>query len=104
MLISLFLFIGYFAYFGVTTSKFNRIIKDQIRNQNSDLDIDLKKVKLHLDLKNIAIKIKTKNPIIILNNSDNIELNEISSNISISSYFQNQLYVLRFQLSETIFY
>ena len=84
------LFIGYFAYFGITTSKFNSIIKDQIKKQNSNFDIDLKKVKLHLDLKNISIKIKTKNPKIILNNSDNIELNEISSNILISSYFQNK--------------
>ena len=84
------LFIGYFAYFGITTSKFNSIIKDQIKKQNSDLDIDLKKVKLHLDLKNISIKIKTKNPKIILNNSDNIELKEISSNILISSYLQNK--------------
>jgi len=90
ILISLFFFIGYLAYFGITTSKFNTFIENQIRNQNSDLDIDLKKVKLHLDLKNISIKIKTKNPIIILNNSDNIELNEISSNISISSYFQSK--------------
>jgi len=90
LLISLFLFIGYFAYFGITTSKFNTIIKDQIKNQNNNLDINLKKVKLHLDLKNISIKIKTKNPKIILNNSENIELNEISSNISISSYFQNK--------------
>ena len=90
ILISLFIFIGYFAYFGITTSKFNTIIKNQIKGQNSNLDINLKKVKLHLDLKNISIKIKTKNPKIILNNSDNIELNEISSNISISSYFQNK--------------
>ena len=98
LLISLFLFLGYFAYFGVTTSKFNRIIKDQIRNQNSDLDIDLKKVKLHLDLKNISIKIKTKNPTIILNNLDNIELKEISSNISISSYFQNKFAIKKLSI------
>ena len=90
ILILFLLFIGYFAYFGFTTSKFNLIIKDQIKKQNSDLDIDLKKVKLHLDLKNISIKIKTKNPKIILNNSDNIELKEISSNILISSYLQNK--------------
>jgi len=79
ILILFLLFIGYFAYFGFTTSKFNLIIKDQIKKQNSNFDIDLKKVKLHLDLKNISIKIKTKNPKIILNNSDNIKLNEISS-------------------------
>ena len=90
ILILLFLFLGYFAYFGITTSKFNTIVKDQIKNQNNDLDIELKKIKLHLNLKNISIQIKTKNPKIILSNSDNIELNEISSNISIYSYFQNK--------------
>ena len=84
------IFIGYFSYFGFTTSKFNSVIKDKIKKQNSDLDIDLKKVKLHLDLKNIAIKIKTKNPKIILKNSEKIELKEISANILLSSYFQNK--------------
>ena len=90
ILILFLLFIGYFAYFGFTTSKFNSIIKDQIKKQNNDLDIDLKKVKLHLDLKNISIKIKTKNPKIILNNSNDIELKEISSSILLSSYVQNK--------------
>jgi len=90
LLILFLLFVGYFAYFGITTSKFNSIIKDQIKKQSSELDIDLKKVKLHLDLKNLSIKIKTKNPKIILNNSDQIELKEVSSNILISSYFQNK--------------
>ena len=92
------LFIGYFAYFGITTSKFNSIIRDQIKKQNSNFDIDLKKVKLHLDLKNISIKIKTKNPKIILNSSDNIELNEISSNILISSYFQNKFAIKKLSI------
>ena len=73
--------IGYFSYFGVTTSKFNSVIKDKIKKQNSDLDIELNKIKLHLDLKNLAIKIKIKNPKIIIKNSEKIELNEISSNI-----------------------
>ena len=92
------LFIGYFAYFGITTSKFNSIIRDQIKKQNSNFDIDLKKVKLHLDLKNISIKIKTKNPKIILNNSDNIELNEISSNILILSYIQNKFAIKKLSI------
>ena len=48
------LLIGYFAYFGFTTSKFNTIIKKQIKKQNNELDINLKKVKLHLDLKDIS--------------------------------------------------
>ena len=89
-LILFLIFIGYFAYFGFTTSKFNKIIKNQIKKQNNELDIDLKKVKLHLDLKDISIRIKTKNPQLIINNSDNIDLAEISSSIQVSSYFRNK--------------
>jgi len=90
VLILFLVFIAYLTYFGITTSKFNSTIKDQIKKQNDNLDIDLKKVKLHLDLKNISIKIKTKNPKIILKSSDQIKIDEISSNISIYSYFQNK--------------
>ena len=90
ILILFLIFIAYFSYFGIKTSKFNSTIKDQIKKQNDNLDIDLKKVKLHLDLKNISIKIKTKNPKIILNNSNDIELKEISSSILLSSYVQNK--------------
>ncbi len=98
ILILLILFLGYFAYFGITTSQFNTTIKDQIKKQNDNLNIDLKKVKLYLDLKKISIQIKTKNPKIILSNSDNIELNEISSNISISSYFQNKFAIKKLSI------
>ena len=90
LLISLFLFIGYFAYFGITTSKLNTFIKDQIKKKNNDLDIELKKVKLHLNLKNITIKILAKNPKIKLNNSAYLNLNEISTNISVFSYLQKK--------------
>ena len=86
----IFLFLVYFSYFGFTTSKFNSLIKDQIKKQNSDLDIGLKKVKLQLNLKDISIKIKTKNAQIILNNSENIDIEEISSSILISSYLQDK--------------
>ena len=56
------LIIVYLSYFGVETSRFNTIIKDQIKSQNKEIDIKLTTVKLHLDLKNISIKIKTQNP------------------------------------------
>tara|TARA_Y100001960_G_C14292386_1_gene642149 strand:+ start:73 stop:666 length:594 start_codon:yes stop_codon:yes gene_type:complete len=90
ILIFFLIFIGYFAYFGFTTSKFNTIIKNEIKKKNNELDINLKKVKLHLNLKNISIKIKTKDPKIVINNNENIELKEISSNIIISSYFKKK--------------
>ena len=102
VLILFILLAGYFAYFGLTTTKFNSIIKDQVKKQSADLDIDIKKVKLHLDIKNLSIKIKTKNPKLILNNSKDIEINEISSNISILSYFQNKFAIKNLLISSKI--
>ena len=89
IIILLTLSISYLAYFGIETSKFNSIIKDKIKNQNSQIDIDLNKANLYLDLKNLSIRIITKNPKLIFNNSKKIELEEVSSNISILSYVQN---------------
>ena len=45
ILIFLFIFVGYFSYFGITTSKFNKIIKDQVKNTKriDAVDIELKK-------------------------------------------------------------
>ncbi len=90
LLILLFIFVAYFAYFGIKTSKFNTIIKDQFKKQNINLNIDLKEVKLLLDLKSFSIKIKTINPIIKFNDSDRIQLKEISSNILISAYLNKK--------------
>ena len=92
------LFIGYVAYFGIETTKFNPIIKDQIKKQNNSLDINLKKVKLHLNLKKASIKIKTKNPTLILNNAIYVDLEEITSNISISSYLQKKFSIKNISL------
>ena len=97
-LILFILIILYFSYFGIETTKFNPIIKNKIKEQNNELDIDLKKVKLHLDLKNISIKFKTKDSKLILNNSINLELEEISANISISSYLQNKFAMKRLSI------
>ena len=86
IVIFLLLLIFYLSYFGVETSRFNSIIKEQIKVQNKEIDIKLNTVKLLLDIKNISIKIKTQNPEIDIKNKKNIQIEEISSNISIKSY------------------
>ncbi len=84
------IFCFYLVVFGLETSRFNSLIKKEVKNQNIRLSIDLKKVKLHLDLKNFSLKIKTNDPILIIDKDKKILLQEISSNIRINSYFQNK--------------
>ena len=87
VVIFLLIIIFYLSYFGVETSRFNSIIKDQIKAQNKEIDIKLTTVKLHLDLKNLSIKIKTQNPELATGNKK-IKIEEISSIISINSYIK----------------
>ena len=87
VVIFLLIIIFYLSYFGVETSRFNSMIKDQIKAQNKEIDIKLTTVKLHLDLKNLSIKIKTQNPELATGNKK-IKIEEISSIISINSYIK----------------
>ena len=89
VVIFILLILFYLSYFGVETSRFNSIIKDQIKKQNKQIDIKLSTVKLHLDLKNISIKIKTHNAELAIQNNKKIKIEEISSSISINSFIKN---------------
>ena len=84
------IFCVYLTVLGLETTRFNSLIKKEVKNQNNRLSIDLKKVKIHLDLKNFSLKIKTNDPILIIDKDKKILLKEISSNIKITSYFQNK--------------
>ena len=95
ILILISIFCVYLVIFGLETTRFNSLIKKEVKNQNDRLSIDLNKVKLHLDLKNFSLKIKTDDPILIMDKNKRILLQEISSNVEIGSYFKN-----KFLLSE----
>ena len=43
----------YLSYYGVETNKFNQIIKDKILENNSNIDIELNKVKVILNLRKL---------------------------------------------------
>ena len=50
----------YLTYFGVETKKFNQLIKDEIIKDNTDLDLEIKKVKLVLKPKTLSVGLETK--------------------------------------------
>ena len=75
--------IFYLSFFGIKTSKFNSIIKEQVKKQNTQLNIELDEDKILLNLKNISFQIKAENPKLILNSSKDIDLDEVTSNISL---------------------
>ena len=74
----------YLNIYGVETTKFNTLIKSEIKSYNNKLDIKLKSVKLLLDLKKLSINIKSIDPVLIYADK-NINLKELTTVFSIDS-------------------
>ncbi len=87
IIILLIAFLIYLSLYGFETTKFNSLIKNEIKSYNSKLDIKLKSVKLLLDLKEFSINVKSLDPVIIYSDK-NINLKQLSTTFSIDSYFK----------------
>tara|TARA_Y100000590_G_scaffold49764_1_gene52548 strand:- start:87 stop:419 length:333 start_codon:yes stop_codon:yes gene_type:complete len=81
--------IFYLSYYGIETNKFNQIIKDKISENNSKIDIELKKVKVILNLRKFTVSIKTENPNIIVE-KNKIKLAKIRADFLINSFFEKK--------------
>ena len=67
LLVSISLF--YLSYVGIETNKFNKIIEKKITDSNSNLKIEIKKVKIFLNIKNLSLNITTFEPILYVGNN-----------------------------------
>ena len=83
------LFVIYLSTIGIETTKFNKLIKNELKSYNDKADVNLKKVKLKLDIKNFFINIESQDPIVIFNNIE-IPLKKLNFNISINSYLKEE--------------
>ena len=80
----------YFSLIGIQTDRFNNQIKDRLSKNNSNLDVNLKKIKLTLDPLNFKLNAKTIGAKVIYKKR-NIELESIKTQISINSLITNKI-------------
>jgi ribosomal protein S18 len=80
----------YFSLIGIQTDRFNNQIKDRLSKYNSNLDVNLKKIKLTLDPLNFKFNAKTIGAKVIYKKR-NIELESIKTQISINSLIKNKI-------------
>ena len=79
----------YLSLIGIETDKFNGKIKDKISQNNNQLDIQLKKIKLTLDPLNFKINAKTIGTKIIYQKKT-LELESIKIKMSLNSLIKNK--------------
>ena len=85
LLLVLLLITVYLSYFGIETKRFNQLIKDQILTKNSEINIELNKVKILLNIRNFSFNIKTIKPKIFYKEKQ-IKLDKISTNFSVKNF------------------
>ena len=98
LLVSISLF--YLSYVGIETNKFNKIIEKKITDADSNLKIEIKKVKIFLNIKNLSLNITTFEPILYVGNNP-IKLDKLNTNLSIYSYFNKNFAIQNIQLSSS---
>ena len=89
--------IFYLSIVGLETEKFNQQIKDKVVQSKSELNIDLKKIKLTLNPLKLEINAKTIGAVIYYSNRP-IELEYIKTKISLESFFKNKLVSSNFEI------
>ena len=83
-------FISYFSLIGFETNKFNDLIKNNLKQIDSKIDVKLNDVKLLLNLSTLNLDIKTLGPILFYDKKK-LELEFIKSKIPISSLIQKNI-------------
>ena len=83
------LIIFYLSFFGISTSKFNKSIKDSFLKNNEILLVNINEIKIKLYPFKLTTKLTTKDVEIKIN-SRLIKLNEVRSEISLISLIKNE--------------
>jgi len=79
---------------GYETDKFNDFISKEIEKKESNLNVNLKKIKVKINLKNISLFLSTKSPEITLQNIE-LPISELSVYLDFLSIFKQNLQIKR---------
>ena len=91
-------FISYISLIGIETKSFNNQIKTNLKKIDSNIDIDLKKVKIILNPIEFNIKVKTLGSTIIYK-KEKINLESIATSISVFDLLKNNFTSSNFKIS-----
>ena len=91
-------FISYMSLIGLETKRFNNQIKTNLKKIDSNIDIDLKQVKIILNPIEFNIKIKTLGSTIIYK-KEKINIESIATSISVFDLLKNNFTSSNFKVS-----
>ena len=93
-----FVLIIYLSFFGLNTDRFNSQIKNKISENDKNIEIELKKIRLTLNPLNFQINAKTIAPKVVYKKNI-IQLEYIQAQISLTSLIKNQIVSSKVKIS-----
>jgi len=92
------LLIIYLSIFGIKTEKFNSQIKNKINQNNRNIEVELKEIRLTLNPLNFKVDVKTIAPKVFYKKKS-IQLEYIQAQISLISLIKNQIVSSKLKIS-----
>ena len=97
-LIILISIIIYLSIFGISTKKFNEVIKEKANVAHKDVQLDFKSTKIYLYIKELKLLIKLKDPKVVVKKKD-INLSELDLFLSLKSFYTSDFLLEKAKVS-----
>jgi len=88
LLVTIFLLAAYLYYFGITTDKFDSLIKDKANEVNQNVKLNFNKTKIHFNLKELNLVVRLQNPRIFIIDNE-IDLSKLDLFLPLRSFFSS---------------
>ena len=98
LFITIILLVIYLNFFGITTDKFDALIKNKANEVNKNVKLNFNRTKIHLNLKELNLAIKLQDPRVYIINNE-IDLAKLDLFLSLRSFFSSDFLLERTEVA-----
>ena len=88
----------YLSYFGISTDKFDDLIKNKANEVNQNVELEFQKTKIHLNLKELNLVVKLQNSKVLIRGNA-IDLSKLDLFLSLKSFFSSDFLLKRAEVA-----
>ena len=98
LLITVVSLIIYLSYFGISTDKFDDLIKNKANEVNKYVKLEFQKTKIYLNFKELNLVVKLQNPKVLIKSKE-IDLSKLDLFLSLKSFFNSDFLLKRAEIA-----
>ena len=98
LLVTVVSLIIYLSYFGISTDKFDDLIKNKANEVNQNIKLEFQKTKIHLNIKELNLVVKLQNSKVLIRGNA-IDLSKLDLFLSLKSFFSSDFLLKRAEVA-----